>query len=151
MFSMMTISSLSILAVGEEHPDDRSSVQDVIQLYRSCCVQSLLLSNFTKPGPHTIETLFLHMEGLFVLNKDNPVHFYLLTGNTVRLALRMGLHRDPSKVRSNITVFQAVSMNRYLFSFLICLLTSCQTRKIGLRIDLEVVIFSLTFKLWELR
>jgi len=57
--------------------------------------------------PNTIESLILHMEGEYVINKANPVHFYLLVGNAVRLALRMGLHRDPSKLRSNVTVFQA--------------------------------------------
>lgn len=108
IFSMMALSSTSILSVGDEHPDTRHDVRETIRFYRSDCVQCLVLSNFSKPGPHTIETLILHMEAELILNKANPAHFYLLSGNTVRLALRMGLHRDPSKIRSNITEFQAV-------------------------------------------
>lgn len=115
---MMIIASLSALAVDEEHPDTRGEVREIVQLYRTCCVQSLWLSNFTKPGPHTIETLIIHMEGEFIWNKANPVQFYLLAGNTVRLALRMGLHRDPSKVRSNITAFQG-EMRRRIWNQLI--------------------------------
>lgn len=107
LFAMMALSSLSILSIGEEHPDRRGATREIVDLYRRSCVQCLVLSNVAKPGPNTIESLILHMEGEYVINKANPVHFYLLVGNAVRLALRMGLHRDPSKLRSNVTVFQA--------------------------------------------
>lgn len=108
----MTLASLSVLAVGETHPDNRGTMHDILLLYRSCCLQSLALSNILKPGPYTIETLILHIESEFVWNRGDPVQFYLLAGNTTRLALRMGLHRDSSRIESHISIFDAEMRRR---------------------------------------
>lgn len=118
LYAFMVIATFSTLSSGEEHPDSRGTAMEMIQNYRNCCVQALALSNYTKPGPYTIETLILYMEGEFIMAKDNQVQFYLLVGNTVRLALRMGLHRDATKVSSNISPFQA-EMRRRTWNHLI--------------------------------
>ena len=76
-------------------------------MYRGCCAQSLVVSDYTKPNLYTIEALLIYGEGDFVITKTAQVNGYILTGVMVRLALRMGLHRDPSKVGGNISVFQA--------------------------------------------
>ncbi len=118
MYGFMVLATFSTLSSGEQHPDGRGTAMEMIHQYRNCCVQALALSNYTKPGPYTIETLIIYMEGEFVMAKDSQVQFYLLVGNTVRLALRMGLHRDATKVTSNISPFQA-EMRRKTWNHLI--------------------------------
>ena len=88
-------------------PDASRPLPDMIRAYRSCCAQSLVLSNYTQPGPHTIEAFIIYMEGEFLLSTDDKVHCFLMVGSAVRLAFRMGLHRDPSKMRGAFTPFQA--------------------------------------------
>lgn len=84
----------------------------LIGSYRNNCMQALVLSQYTKPGPYTIETLIFYMEGEFIISNDDQVHLYLLIGNIIRLSLRMGLHRDATKVGGSITPFQAEMRRR---------------------------------------
>ncbi|KAK0123807.1 hypothetical protein ONS95_008804 [Cadophora gregata] len=113
IFSMMIQASVAILGSGEEFPDARGTPMEMVHSYRECCVQCLVLSNYTKPGPYTIETFCLYMETEFLLSIGDQVHCYLLCGNAVRLALRMGLHRDATKVGGDtISPFQAEMRRR---------------------------------------
>jgi len=114
----MIIATCAALGAGEETPQNDGSPTEMIRTYRECCVQCLVLSNYTKPGPYTLETLFIYMESEFLLNKDDQVQSFLLVGNATRLALRMGLHRDSTKVGGNITPFQG-EMRRRLWHHLL--------------------------------
>ena len=106
LYSIMIIATLAGLAASENELVDHASAMETIQNYRECCIQCLLLSNYTKPGPYSLETVFIYMESEFLVSKDDQVQSYLLVGSAVRLALRMGLHRDSTKVGGNITPFQ---------------------------------------------
>lgn len=46
------------------------------------------------------------------MSRDDQVHSYLLSGVAMRLALRIGLHRDPSKMGTHFTPFEAESRRR---------------------------------------
>lgn len=112
LYSTMVIATFSALGAGEAYVDDRGPPVDMIRSYRQCCVQALVLSHYTRPGPYTLETLMIYMEGEFLLSRIDQVQCYLLIGNAVRLAMRMGLHRDSSKVGGRITPFQAEMRRR---------------------------------------
>jgi hypothetical protein len=103
----MTLATISALGAGEENPANGENPMEMIRTYRECCVQCLVLSNYSKPGLYTLETLSIYMEVEFLLSRFDQVQSYLLVGNAVRLALRMGLHRDSINVCGNITPFQA--------------------------------------------
>jgi Fungal specific transcription factor domain len=103
----MIVATLAALGSTEEVLVNRTSAMATIKTYRECCIQCLVLSNYIKPGLYTLETIFIYMESEFLVNKDDQVQSFLLVGNAARLALRMGLHRDSTKVRGNITPFQA--------------------------------------------
>lgn len=103
---------MAYLWAGQEYPDRKNPVPEIIRTYRTSCAQCLVLSNYTQPGPHTIEALALYMESEFLLSNDDKVHCFLLVGSMVRLAFRMGLHRDPSKTRGSFTPFQAEMRRR---------------------------------------
>lgn len=46
------------------------------------------------------------------MSQDDQVHCYLMMGVAVRLALRMGLHRDSSKIGTHFTPFEAECRRR---------------------------------------
>lgn len=103
----MCLGTFASLGTDEEHSNSDGTLPGVVQLYRRCCAQCLALSNYTKhPGPYTLETFLLYIESDFVLSKGNQTSCYLVVGVAVRLALRMGLHRDPDKLEGNITPYQ---------------------------------------------
>jgi hypothetical protein len=108
----MTLASLSGLASGEVHPDTRGTPYEMLRAYRDNCVQCLVLSEYTKPTRYTLETMLIYGEAEFLMSRDDQVHCYLLVGVAVRLALRMGLHRDSSKIGTQFTPFESESRRR---------------------------------------
>ncbi|KAK7419761.1 hypothetical protein QQX98_003133 [Neonectria punicea] len=70
--------------------------QNMLETYRTLTIHCLVAGDYLRPGKHTIETLTLH----FALDQnatlDTSIGNWALIGVVVRIALRMGLHRDPS-------------------------------------------------------
>ncbi|KAF5870883.1 putative c6 transcription protein [Botrytis fragariae] len=117
LYGIMCLSLFSSYAAGEENPDEHASQMQTIRTYRRNCIQCIRLSDYTKPGKYTIEAMLAHLEGEFVLSDADQVNCYVLLGVAVRLALRMGLHRDPDRVGGQITPFQG-EMRRRLWAIL---------------------------------
>lgn len=113
----MCLSLFSSYAEVEHSPDERASSMQTMRLYRRNCIQCIRLSDYTKPGKYTIEAMLAHLEGEFVLSDADQVNCYVLLGVAVRLALRMGLHRDPDKVCGQMTPFEG-EMRRRLWNIL---------------------------------
>ena len=70
--------------------------QDALEIYRNLTIQCLIAEDYLRPSRYTIETLTLHFAVDQNLNFDASVGNWILIGVVIRLALRMGLHRDPS-------------------------------------------------------
>ncbi|KFY10598.1 hypothetical protein V492_04934 [Pseudogymnoascus sp. VKM F-4246] len=118
LYALMCLATLAALGAGEDNTDTRGTPAEMIRTYRGCSAQCLVLSNYSQPGAYTLEALSAYIEGEFVLSKDDMGMPYLLIGVAVRLALRMGLHRDPAKVGGNLTPYQG-EMRRRLWHILI--------------------------------
>jgi hypothetical protein len=74
--------------------------------YLNEVVHCLILGDYPSGGPHAIEAL-LHY--LFIENfrrLDSEIGLWVLMGAIIRIAFRMGYHRDPSQLQG-ITPFQA--------------------------------------------
>lgn len=56
----------------------------------------LIAGNYLQPSRYTIETLTLHFAVDQNMNPDASINNWTLIGVIIRLALRTGLHRDPS-------------------------------------------------------
>ncbi|KFY42608.1 hypothetical protein V495_04426 [Pseudogymnoascus sp. VKM F-4514 (FW-929)] len=118
LYALMCLATLAALGAGEENMDPRGTPTEMIRTYRGCSSQCLVLSNYSQPGAYTLEVLLVYIEGEFVLSKDDMGMPYILVGVAVRLALRMGLHRDPSNVGGGLTPYQG-EMRRRLWHILI--------------------------------
>jgi hypothetical protein len=83
--------------------------------YRLRTVQCLVNSDYTKSSIYTIETLILYVHGEYASRWDAEVGIWVIVGMIVRLAMRMGYHRDPSNY-PGITPYQA-EMRRRIWAF----------------------------------
>lgn len=75
-------------------PDHFGNLKDARDLYLKRTAQCIVLSNYTVPGRYKVETLMLYTWGELFRNADAQVGLSFLIGITVRLAMRMGYHRD---------------------------------------------------------
>ncbi|EUC31908.1 hypothetical protein COCCADRAFT_6284 [Bipolaris zeicola 26-R-13] len=94
--------------------------------YREKAVQCMILANYTKCPPATIETFILYCGSEFSRSADAQFSSYMVVGMLIRLAFRMGLHRDPSRF-PNISPFEGEMRRRKWISIMsLDLITSAQ-------------------------
>lgn len=91
--------------MGDEPPEYRGKTLSLANSYRALTGQCLLLADFTKPVNHMIETLILHLHSEHARGREAEAGIWVLVGMIVRLAMRMGYHRDP-KHYSKISPFR---------------------------------------------
>ena len=100
---------------GDEPYEYQGRTLSLAAEYRALTAQCLLLADFTKPINYMIETMILHLHGEYARSREAEVGVWVLVGMIVRLAMRMGYHRDP-KYFPNITPFQG-EMRRRVWTF----------------------------------
>lgn len=84
---------------------------DMIDVYREKTIQCLILSNYTDPGPYTVETMLLYYVSDHFRSSDAQFGGWMVFGLIVRASLRLGLHRDASHY-PNISVFRGEMQRR---------------------------------------
>ena len=82
--------------------------------YKNEAIDCLVAGDFANPGVHTIEALILYAQAEWVTSQDATVEISVVIGMTIRLAMRMGIHRD-SRSHPEITTFQG-EMRRRLWA-----------------------------------
>ncbi|KAK7967444.1 uncharacterized protein PG986_001721 [Apiospora aurea] len=88
------------------------SPEDRFKLYRGAAGWALVGGRYNQPGPSTIQAFILYAEGDFLFDRHSQVNCYLLCATLIRLMLKMGLHRDPSKV-PNLSVYDGEMRRRW--------------------------------------
>lgn len=125
LFAICCLAMHSYHRLDEEPPEYRGKSLALANEYRALTGQCLHLADITKPVNHMIETLILHLQSEYARNRDGDVSVWVLVGVIVRLAMRMGYHRDP-KHYPNIPPFKGeirrrvwtyVRQSDLLFSF----------------------------------
>ncbi|KAL8909983.1 MAG: hypothetical protein Q9171_004716 [Xanthocarpia ochracea] len=115
IFAVLCLAMHSYYKMGDEPPEYRGKSLILANKYRSITAQCLMRADVTKPVSHTIEALILYLHGEYARNRDAEVGVWVLVGMIVRLAMRMGYHRD-SKPFPSITPFQG-EMRRRVWTF----------------------------------
>ncbi|KAK9233794.1 fungal-specific transcription factor domain-containing protein [Lipomyces kononenkoae] len=109
-----------------DYPQFDSDSPDVVQIYREKIIQCLVLGRYTKCPPYTLETLLLYLHIEVIKSDDAQIENWIIVGVIVRLALRMGYHRDPSHFPS-ISPFHAEMRRRtWAYIFQLDVLASAQ-------------------------
>ncbi|RDW58331.1 oleate activated transcription factor 3 [Coleophoma crateriformis] len=94
--SIMSISAfLQLQEVGAPN-SYASETQETLEAYRTLTIHCLVAGDYLRPTRYTIETLTLHFAVDQNTNLDPNIGNWILIGVVVRIALRMGFHRDPS-------------------------------------------------------
>lgn len=115
MFAIFCLAMHSYHRMDDEPPEFHGKTLAMAANYRRLCGQCLLLGDFTKPMSHMIETLVLHLHCEYARTRDAEIGVWVLVGMIVRLAMRMGYHRDP-KYYPSITPFQG-EVRRRVWTF----------------------------------
>ena len=123
LFAILSLAeSFGLRDVDPSEPTAQACLEKVNR-YHDLAASAAVLADFTKPKQYTLECLIAYTAGL--RSNNAFVNVWLMIGLIVRLALRMGYHRDASHYPS-ITPFQgemrrrvwaAISMIDVLISF----------------------------------
>jgi hypothetical protein len=105
LYGVLCIGARFQLGSSAGHGDDYLHTARV-DYYREKAVQALILANYTRCPPHTMETLLVYFGCEYTRSSDTQFSAWVLVGMIVRIALRMGYHREPSRF-ANISVFEA--------------------------------------------
>ena len=116
MFAILCLAMNSYYRMDDEPPEFRGKSLALAARYRHLTGQCLLLADFMKPVKYMIETMVLHLHCEYARSRDTEVGVWVLVGMIVRLAMRMGYHRDP-KYFPNITPFQG-ELRRRVWTFI---------------------------------
>jgi len=114
IFAILCLAMHSYFRMNDEPPEFRGKSLALAANYRGLTGQCLLLADFTKPVNNMIETMVLHLHCEYARNRDAEVGVWVLVGMIVRLAMRMGYHRDPKNY--DITPFQG-ELRRRVWTF----------------------------------
>lgn len=68
---------------------------------RSKTVQCLIMGKYTNANSYALETLVMHLLGTYIDKPDSSFDGWFLMGTIIRLAMRMGYHRDPKTQLDN--------------------------------------------------
>ncbi|KAL5594535.1 uncharacterized protein BROUX77_007882 [Berkeleyomyces rouxiae] len=115
IYSIMSLSLVFYTQAKSEPPEYKGHCIDLAAQFRNRTVQCLYAADYTSPGEYTIETMFLYMLGEFLTRWEADLDLYLIMGTIVRLAFRMGYHRD-AKWFPSLSPFKA-EMRRRVWAF----------------------------------
>ncbi|KXX79768.1 Activator of stress genes 1 [Madurella mycetomatis] len=111
LYSVLCLAMLSYLKVGDEPPEGKGRALELADEYRLRTVQCLIAGDFTKPTEYTVEAIMLYSFGEYSTRWDADLGVWMIISMAVRIAFRMGYHRDP-KWFSTLTPFQAEMRRR---------------------------------------
>ena len=96
---------------SELQGDSPLPATDRIRHYKACAGWALVWGKYTQPSSATLPAFLLYVESHFLFNRAAQMNCYVLSGVCIRLMLKMGLHRDPSKL-ANISPFEGEMRRR---------------------------------------
>jgi hypothetical protein len=106
LFSILSITMLSFHQFDKGPPEYEGVADDLYELYRLRTAQCLIAGDVAKCLPYTLETLIHYTVAEHSRKYDSDRGLWLLAGLTVRAAVNMGYHREPSQT-SNISKLYA--------------------------------------------
>lgn len=113
LFSIFAISHrfLAVLVNDPSGPPATTLSSTRMDLYREKAVQCLVLAKYIRCPPYTVEAFLLYFVTEYFRSQDSQFGTWLLVGIIMRIAFRMGYHREPSRF-PNISIFRAEMRRR---------------------------------------
>ncbi|RYP48049.1 hypothetical protein DL768_005971 [Monosporascus sp. mg162] len=107
----------SFQAPHELERDSSLPAMDRFKQYRGAAGWALIWGKYSQPSLLTLQAFLLYVEAEFLVNRSNQMQCYLMSSVCIRLMLKMGLHRDPSKL-PNVSPYEG-EMRRRLWNLAI--------------------------------
>ncbi|KIL93829.1 hypothetical protein FAVG1_02391 [Fusarium avenaceum] len=126
-FGILATGTYLYIRSQDELPEGLGNPFEVAESFQRRCTDCLLLSKYsTAPSKYTLESLLFNIHGEFVRRRDAHLGVWILTGILIRLAMRMGYHRDADNY-PRISPFHG-EMRRRVWAVIqqLDILTSCQ-------------------------
>ncbi|KAK1832959.1 fungal-specific transcription factor domain-containing protein [Podospora conica] len=95
IFVMCSHAALYSKMASEVLPGNLGDSLEMFNLFRVRAAQCLTLGDYTKPGLYKVQAMFLHYGSEFVRQNEAILGASTLLCITIRLAMHMGMHRDP--------------------------------------------------------
>ncbi|RHZ51488.1 putative C6 transcription factor [Aspergillus thermomutatus] len=95
LYAVFTLAVSVLKTIEEPLPQSLGDHLVAMTRFRKRTVQCLVQANYITPGRYKVEALFLYTMGEFFRSCDAQVGVSFMLGLTIRLAMRMGYHRDP--------------------------------------------------------
>lgn len=95
LFVMCCHAALYLDLSGQELPGDYGSAALAFNEYNYHAAQCLALADYAKPGCYKVQAMLLHFGCEYLRRHDFILGTSTLLTITIRLAVHMGLHRDP--------------------------------------------------------
>jgi hypothetical protein len=114
LFSLLSFGSFFYAAAGEElptMPEQFSSMSEMSAFYRDRTAQCLVGVNYLRPRRYTVETLIFYYAIEKFHGRNTEFGTYILLGIIIRVAMRLGYHRDASHF-PNISPFDGEMRRR---------------------------------------
>lgn len=112
LFSVLHIGSKIEQASGLESPTTSDDLARPAFLTRAG--QALILGKYQKARPYSVEAVLLYASCKYRQKEDPDSDAWMIMGIGVRLAIRMGYHRDPCHL-TNISPFEGEMRRRTFF------------------------------------
>ncbi|KXX76827.1 Activator of stress genes 1, partial [Madurella mycetomatis] len=116
LFAMFSVAALHSMKSGKQLPDQLGDPHDVYKAYKIRAAHCLTLSNYTEPGQYKMEALIVYFACEYVGGPNKGVSIAIVLSVLVRLAMHMGMHRDPRHC-PDVTPFQG-EMRRRIWTVL---------------------------------
>ncbi|KAL2863552.1 putative C6 transcription factor [Aspergillus lucknowensis] len=116
LYSILTLGVLFYQRTGDSIPGIPGDAKTITSSFRKRSVQCLIQSNYLVPGRYKVESLFLYSMTEFYKSRDAQAEVPYILGITIKLAMRMGYHRD-SQQFPTISAFDG-EMRRRVWVFL---------------------------------
>ena len=111
---MMRVAALSWQREGSEQPEFVGNEFEMANLLRTLVANCLTLADYTKPHDHLVESLILHLNGEYISTRDANPNVWIFLGILIRIAMRMGYHRDsrhlPGLSPFHVSLFYTVAL-----------------------------------------
>jgi hypothetical protein len=115
LYAVMCLALMSYYKVGDEPPEWKGRVLELAHEYRLRTVQCLNVGDYTRPAQYTVEAMMLYTFCEYSTRFDADLGIWIIVSMVVRVAMRMGYHRD-GKSFPNLTPFEAVCYPPFLLA-----------------------------------
>ncbi|GME36962.1 hypothetical protein GTA08_BOTSDO09946 [Neofusicoccum parvum] len=95
---LATIFALRLPPSGPTPPSPEAVLKQAAR-FHNLCASAAVLGDFSRPKPYSLETVMLYAAAEYLSGTGgggSPTDVWHIFGTVIRIALRMGYHRDPS-------------------------------------------------------